>query len=170
MQQEIKIESQLDLYNYCDQILHHLNKIYPKRESIETILRNTNSKEIQLIFDLLKTKGFIDGKKSGYYYDCLITAKGIQLIKENKTIQEHFHDINTKIIEKGKIESQKNEKLYYDTKLSKFKYYTFWILFVTSILGLVLSIYNLYYNNSKEQIRKEFEKKIEILYKQNGLK
>jgi hypothetical protein len=50
-----------------------------------------------------------------------------------------------------KIEAKEqiqNRKDLYDFKVSKFKYYTFWPLFVIAIIGFILSLYN--FTNSQE--------------------
>lgn len=154
--QKIKIETELQMYQYADIFLHHL---YQKNEcdAIEYVQPYVNLNEKTSLNSLLDKNDLITIKKimldnefimtaptkNLYYEHFKIASKGIMLIKNNKTIEQYFNELGIKEKEHQEAESFKRKKLYFDSKLSKLKYYTFWPLIAISILGFILSIYNL---------------------------
>lgn len=72
----------------------------------------------------------------------IITKKGEDIINIHSGITNYLNHVEKQLNEQTRLEKIKNQKLYFDAKLSKWKYYTFWPFFVLAVFGGGYSTYD----------------------------
>lgn len=123
-----------------------LNNKYPKIESIQYLENGYNkenkieSKELHHLYEIYDGKYFQIMSDKTF---CKITPFGKSIIEKHGSLSEYLEFENKQVVEKNRIEQIKKEKLYFDAKISKWKYYTFWPLFILAIFGGGYSVYDI---------------------------
>jgi len=132
--------------DFLEYILPILNDKYPDAENIQ-YLENEYKKENKIeLKELHHLYAIYDSKYLQIMPDktfCKITPFSKSLIERHGSLAKHIEFENKQIAERNRLEQIKKEKLYFDAKISKWKYYTFWPLFIIAIFGGGYSVFDL---------------------------
>lgn len=95
----------------------------------------------------------------------ILSSKGKEIVEIYGGIDKYLEHEKSEKDESNRLEKLKNEKLYLDTKLAKWKVKTFWYVFIFGLLGgfhTVYSIIDSFVGESEEQkIERILENKLQ---------
>jgi len=73
----------------------------------------------------------------------ILSPKGEDIINIHGGIKEYLNQERKEKENKFRLEKIKNDKLIYDAKLSKWKYHTFWYVFLFGLIGGIYAVYSI---------------------------
>jgi len=172
MEKKVNIKNRSDLVEYCDTVFKSLYKIYPEDNHVETILCCHDSPFIKDIQNLLIEEKIIECTATGLFNTYKLTMFGKELFEKGNSIKNHIERKEKEHKTELENEKIKNKNTLIEYKMSKWKYYTFWPIFIIGLLGGIYSIVSIVQNfkeNPEIKIRRFIKEELKQMNKTDTL-